>query len=166
MYLKQNLTLTVLHRQVKKTVVAAAPVVAAEVASTDLEAASEPVVAQAKEAETTAPHPAAERMFNHMQQREEEEQQAQQQLLVQDEIDDVELEKTIEKAHRLEQDSQRIVATGEVWRALQENTDSQHNQDIHALLRASEEPEPHYNRILLMKCVLDLLHLKPLQNLR
>lgn len=128
--------------QVKKTVVAAAPVVAVEVASTDLEAASEPVVAQAKEAETTAPHPAAERMFNHMQQREEE-QQAQQQLLVQDEIDDVELEKTIEKAHRLEQDSQRIVATGEVWRALQENTDSQHNQDIHALLRASEEPEPH-----------------------
>ncbi len=30
-----------------------------------------------------------------------------------------------------------------MWRALQENTDHQHNQDIHALLRASEEPEPH-----------------------
>ncbi len=34
--------------QVKKTVVAAAPVVAVEVASTDLEAASEPVVARRK----------------------------------------------------------------------------------------------------------------------
>jgi hypothetical protein len=31
--------------------------------------------------------------------------------------DEVELERTIEKAHQLEQDSQRVVATGEVWRA-------------------------------------------------
>ena len=127
--------------QVKKTVVAT-PVDAAKVASTDSEE-SELVVAQVKQAKVTTPHPAAERMFNDMQQREEEEQQPQQQVLMQDEIDDVELEKTIEKAHRLAQDSQRIVATGEVWRALQENTDSQHNQDIHALLRASEEPESH-----------------------
>ena len=75
--------------QVKKTVVAAAPVVAAKVASTDSEE-SEPVVAQVKQAKVTTPHPAAERMFNDMQQREEEEQQPQQQVLMQDEIDDVE----------------------------------------------------------------------------
>ncbi|MEB6564552.1 MAG: DNA translocase FtsK [Gammaproteobacteria bacterium] len=125
--------------QVKKTVVAAAPAVQAETtAAHDDRTSTEIAVAQQNQ-QIETPHPAAERMFNHMQQREEDEQA--QQLLVQDEIDDVELEKTIEKAHQLEQDSQRIVATGEVWRALQENTDSQHNQDIHALLRASEEPE-------------------------
>ncbi|AXQ21469.1 DNA translocase FtsK [Acinetobacter wuhouensis] len=54
-----------------------------------------------------------------------------------DDIDDVELERTLEKAHRLEQDSQRTVASGEVWKAL--NPEQDHNRDIDALLRASED---------------------------
>ncbi len=58
-------------------------------------------------------------------------------------ISDVELERTLEKAHRLEQESQRTVASGEVWKAL--NPQQDHNRDIHALLRASEDQsETHY----------------------
>ncbi len=52
-------------------------------------------------------------------------------------IDDIELERTLEKAHRLEQDSQRTVASGEVWKAL--NPEQDHNRDIDDLLRASED---------------------------
>ncbi|SPL70980.1 DNA translocase FtsK [Acinetobacter stercoris] len=52
-------------------------------------------------------------------------------------IDDEELEKTLVKAHQLEQDSQRVVATGEVWKALSQN--SNHKQEIDALLRAAED---------------------------
>ena len=58
-----------------------------------------------------------------------------------DENDD-EFERTLEKAHRLEQDSQRVVATGEVWRALNSNEDQRHTQDIDALLKAAEEDQP------------------------
>ena len=76
--------------QVKKTVVAAAPAVQAETtAAHDDRTSTEIAVAQQNQ-QIETPHPAAERMFNHMQQREEDEQA--QQLLVQDEIDDVELE--------------------------------------------------------------------------
>lgn len=55
----------------------------------------------------------------------------------QDIIDDEALERTLEKAHRLEQDSQRTVSSGEVWKALSQDQD--HNRDIDALLRASED---------------------------
>ena len=48
----------------------------------------------------------------------------------------------MEKAHRLEQDSQRVVVTGEVWRALNSNEDQRHKQDIDALLKAAEEEQP------------------------
>lgn len=63
-------------------------------------------------------------------------------------IDDEELEHTIEKAHQLQRDSQRTVATGEVWRALQKD-DVSHKQEIDALLRAAEDeptkPISHLN---------------------
>ncbi|QXW26628.1 DNA translocase FtsK 4TM domain-containing protein [Acinetobacter johnsonii] len=55
---------------------------------------------------------------------------------------DEEFERTLEKAHRLEQDSQRVVVTGEVWRALNSNEDQRHKQDIDALLKAAEEEQP------------------------
>ena len=53
--------------------------------------------------------------------------------------DDEEFEKTLAKAHQLEQDSQRKIATGEVWRALNTHNDHQHKQDIEALLKAAED---------------------------
>ncbi len=46
------------------------------------------------------------------------------------------LEHTLAKARQLEQDQQRVVATGEVWRALHSNEDQRHKQDIDALLKA------------------------------
>ena len=52
-------------------------------------------------------------------------------------IDDLELERTLEKAHRLEQESKCTVSSGEVWKALQQDQD--HNRDIDALLKASED---------------------------
>ncbi|CAG2157276.1 unnamed protein product [Oppiella nova] len=45
--------------------------------------------------------------------------------------------RTLEKAHRLEQDSQRTVSSGEVWKALHQDQD--HNRDIDALIKASED---------------------------
>ncbi|MEG2695800.1 MAG: DNA translocase FtsK, partial [Acinetobacter sp.] len=67
--------------------------------------------------------------------------------------DEAELERTIEKAHQLEQDSQRVVATGEVWRALNSGEDQRHKNDIDALLRAAEEdrpfsPEQHFQAVV------------------
>ena len=59
-----------------------------------------------------------------------------------DSEDDIEFEKTLEKAHRLEQDTQRIVPTGEVWKALHQQND--HKQEIDELLRAAED-EPRLN---------------------
>ena len=47
-------------------------------------------------------------------------------------------EHTLEQAHKLERDSQRLVATGEVWRALQRD-DASHKQEIDALLRAADD---------------------------
>ncbi|WP_130802258.1 DNA translocase FtsK [Acinetobacter ihumii] len=78
---------------------------------------------------------AAERLFNDMVAKEQHAQS-----LPIDEIDTEEFEKTIEKAHQLEKDSQRLVATGEVWRALQSD-DLSHKQEIDALLRAADEEQ-------------------------
>ena len=66
---------------------------------------------------------------------------------------DEDLERTLEKAHRLEQDSQRIVTTGEVWRALHSSEDQRHKQDIDALLKAAEEelpqnPAEHFQHVV------------------
>ena len=54
-------------------------------------------------------------------------------------IDDAEFEKTIEKAHQLERETQRIVPTGEVWKALQHGND--HNSEIDALLKSAQDDE-------------------------
>ncbi|MCU4317438.1 DNA translocase FtsK 4TM domain-containing protein [Acinetobacter bereziniae] len=77
----------------------------------------------------------AERLFDDM--IEQEHKAHQETHFDQDDIDDETLERTLEKAHRLEQDSQRTVSSGEVWKAL--NQDQDHNRDIDALLRASED---------------------------
>jgi DNA segregation ATPase FtsK/SpoIIIE, S-DNA-T family len=50
---------------------------------------------------------------------------------------DVELERTIQKAHQLEHESQRVVPTGEVWKALHQEED--HKREIDELLRAAED---------------------------
>ena len=55
---------------------------------------------------------------------------------------DEDFEHTLTKVHQLEQDQQRVVATGEVWRALHSNDDQRHKQDIDALLKAAEEEQP------------------------
>jgi len=98
------------------------------------------VVAEHKEVELSpiVRDPAAERLFNDMVERE---QSAQQQLM--DDEDEAEFEQILEKAHRLEQNTQRVVATGEVWRALHSDDNQKHKQDIDALLKAAEESEPH-----------------------
>lgn len=82
---------------------------------------------------------AAERLFDDMV---EKEQHAQQQLIL-DEEDEDEFNQVLEKAHRLEQKTQRVVPTGEVWRALNSDENQTHKQDIDALLRAAEESERH-----------------------
>ena len=65
---------------------------------------------------------------------------------------DEELEATIEKAHRLTQDPDRVVVTGEVWRALNSDDESRHKQDIDALLKAAEEQSyanaPHFQDVV------------------
>ncbi|WP_089606436.1 DNA translocase FtsK [Acinetobacter piscicola] len=84
----------------------------------------------------------AERLFDDMVEQEHRTQQPSQ--FDQDgfsDIDDLELERTLEKAHRLEQDSKRTVSSGEVWKALQQDQD--HNSDIDALLKASEDDLKH-----------------------
>ena len=81
---------------------------------------------------------AAERLFNDMV---EKEHYAQQQLI--DAGDEAELEQVLEKAHRLEENTRRVVATGEVWRALNSDENQKHKQDIDALLKAAEESELH-----------------------
>ena len=98
------------------------------------------VVAEHKEVELSpvVRDPAAERLFDDMV---EKEQSAQQQLV--DEEDEAEFEQILEKAHRLEQNTHRVVATGEVWRALHADENQNHNQDIDALLKAAEESGPH-----------------------
>jgi S-DNA-T family DNA segregation ATPase FtsK/SpoIIIE len=81
---------------------------------------------------------AAERLFNDMV---EKEHYAQQQII--DAEDEAEFEQVLEKAHRLEQNTRRAVATGEVWRALNSDENQKHKQDIDALLKAAEESELH-----------------------
>ena len=82
----------------------------------------------------------AERLFDDIADKELNAQQ-QQEIFV-DEQDDEELEQAIAKAHQLEQDSKRVVSSGEVWRALNSNEDQRHKQDIDALLKAAEEEQP------------------------
>lgn len=64
----------------------------------------------------------------------EKELYAQQQLV--DDQDEAEFEQVLEKAHRLEQNTQRVVATGEVWRAL--NSDDSIRTIIKILMPCSK----------------------------
>ncbi|MEG2357642.1 DNA translocase FtsK [Acinetobacter sp.] len=87
---------------------------------------------------------AAERLFEDIAHKEwsaAQEQVQQEEAPEQEEAED-DFERTLEKAHRLKQDSQRVVATGEVWRALHSTEDQRHKQDIDALLKAAEEQQP------------------------
>jgi len=128
---------------VKKEVIATAPKKSVE----ETELVEAPAV---QEASVKAPQRdySAEHLFNDMVAKEQRFQE--QQVDVDDEA---ELERTIEKAHQLEQDSQRVVATGEVWRALNSGEDQRHKNDIDALLRAAEEdrpfsPEQHFQAVV------------------
>lgn len=57
-------------------------------------------------------------------------------------ISDVEFQDTLDKAHELKKEqAERVVTTGEVWRALDEKTVEQHREDIDALLRLAEEQD-------------------------
>jgi len=47
-------------------------------------------------------------------------------------------EETLQRAHQFETESQRLIQTGEVWRALQHD-DASHKQEIDALLRAADD---------------------------
>ncbi|MFV5491836.1 DNA translocase FtsK [Acinetobacter sp. ASP199] len=82
----------------------------------------------------------AERLFDDIADREF---QAQQKKHPEPELspEDEEFEKTLEKAHRLIQDPDRVITTGEVWRALHSDEDQRHKQDIDALLKAAEEEQ-------------------------
>ncbi|OTG81105.1 DNA translocase FtsK [Acinetobacter sp. ANC 4648] len=80
-------------------------------------------------------HLAAERLFADLVADKEQQKSTVQSELTA--IDEIEFEKTLEKAHRLEQESQRAVPTGEVWKALHQESD--HKRDIDALLRAADD---------------------------
>lgn len=74
----------------------------------------------------------AEKLFADVVAKEQKIVQSQEQVAFED------FEETLEKAHQMEQESQRLVQTGEVWRALQRD-DASHKQEIDALLRAADE---------------------------
>ncbi len=82
---------------------------------------------------------AAARLFDEMVQKEQqaELESMPAQELIFDADDEEEFERTLKKAHQLEQESQRIVATGEVWRALQNHDDPKN--EIEALLKAADD---------------------------
>lgn len=82
----------------------------------------------------------AERLFNDMVEKEHDTRVQQQQPQI---TDEAEFEQVLEKAHHLEKKTQRVVATGEVWRALNADEKQNHKQDIDALLKAAEESEQH-----------------------
>ena len=107
---------------------------------------SEPVAAmpqhEAPIRSSVAQDQAAERLFNDMLEKEqyaEPEYEAVQQM---DTEDEVEFEQVLEKAHRLEKNTQNAVTTGEVWRALHSDPEQNHKQDIEDLLKAAEESTP------------------------
>ena len=119
------------------------PEVKKSVASAKQKAAAESVTPAPEHREVQDVSPvvrdqAAERLFNDMV---EKEHYAQQQII--DAEDEAEFEQVLEKAHRLEENTRRAVATGEVWRALNSDENQKHKQDIDALLKAAEESELH-----------------------
>ncbi|MGE8559999.1 MAG: DNA translocase FtsK 4TM domain-containing protein, partial [Acinetobacter sp.] len=120
-----------------------APEVKKSVVSAKQKIATESLTPAPEHREVQEPSPAvrdqaAERLFNDMV---EKEQYAQQQLI--DAEDEAEFAQVLEKAHRLEENTRRVVATGEVWRALNSDENQKHKQDIDALLKAAEESDLH-----------------------
>ena len=113
-----------------------APIAKQTVGSAQVKPSDE--VLPVKEASSLKHDHIAERLFNDML---EKEAPAQPSLL--DDNDEAAFEKVLEKAHQLENNSQRVVVTGEVWRALNSDDEQTHKKDIDALLKAAEEPEIH-----------------------
>ncbi len=85
----------------------------------------------------------AERLFDDIADREQQAVQNKPVVAAEHPPEDEEFEKTLEKAHRLIQDPNRVITTGEVWRALNSDEDQRHKQDIDALLKAAEEQQSH-----------------------
>ncbi|NHB58810.1 DNA translocase FtsK [Acinetobacter shaoyimingii] len=79
----------------------------------------------------------AERLFQDIQSKENS-------IPFSDPDDDAEFEKTLEKAHRLEAESRRVVPTGEVWKALHQEDD--HKREIDELLRSAEDDLDQLNQ--------------------
>jgi DNA segregation ATPase FtsK/SpoIIIE, S-DNA-T family len=111
---------------IQKTVIASAP-------QQSVAAASVSAVEEHTAVDSAITDPAAHRLFEDMV---EQENKVQPPVM-----DDIELEETIAKAHQLEQPVDRVVSTGEVWRALGDDSIQQHNQDINALLKASQDAD-------------------------
>ena len=74
----------------------------------------------------------AEKLFADVVAKEQQSVQSQEVLSTED------FEQTLKQAHQLAADSQRLIQTGEVWRALQHD-DVSHKQEIDALLRAADD---------------------------
>ena len=90
-------------------------------------------------ASTVAADAAAERLFADMQRKEDADHGQEQITQIDEPIPEHELEEVIQKAAAVKQaHPERIVHTGEVWRALGSD-DEKHQQDIDELLKAAEE---------------------------
>ena len=94
---------------------------------------------------------AANRLFEDMVDREEredqsrfEQQQNQKYASQFDKDDELELERELEKAHQQEQESPKVVETGEVWRAIHDDSEQKHKNDINELLKASQDIRQGY----------------------
>lgn len=102
-----------------------------------------PVIQEAVPVKTANKHDvAAARLFAEMVEKEQqaEPENSQPQSVLIDPEDEEEFERTLQKAHQLEKESQRIIPTGEVWRALQEHDDPKN--EIEALLKAADDEQP------------------------
>lgn len=102
-----------------------------------------PAIQEALPVKTANKHDvAAARLFAEMVEKEQqaEPENSQPQSVLIDPEDEEEFERTLQKAHQLEKESQRIIPTGEVWRALQEHDDPKN--EIEALLKAADDEQP------------------------
>lgn len=93
----------------------------------------------------------ANRLFEDMVDREAREDQVQQEQqqdqahfsqFIQD--DELELERELEKANQLEQERNKVVETGDVWRAIHDDSEQKHKNDINELLKASQDIRQGY----------------------
>jgi DNA segregation ATPase FtsK/SpoIIIE, S-DNA-T family len=88
---------------------------------------------------TQAQDLAATRLFNDVIEKEAQVEQHSTEV----EVNDFAVDESVQKTQILKQDSQRVVQSGEVWRALHQDHEQQHSHDIDELLKAAEEtPRP------------------------